>query len=244
MELYDGIIRETEALLSQRPFQRWDYEPSLSWEDAGFSELVMGRDSAYELGGSEKPAVHYTCVTCNPAFAGTDEILLYGPDLAGLKEDAPYARVSFLHINDPGGDDETAYRSIRDMEFVKYRVFPKGFMLRISSADNREQVRISMAAIKKGISFKTVGFDFIKKYRENPLVKRVKMIFITDPGVDYRALEKKAKTTADITGTLTHIMEGIALNCSSCNLKPVCDEVEGMRDFHMRRKSTTSFPKG
>jgi CO dehydrogenase/acetyl-CoA synthase beta subunit len=235
MDLYDGIITRTGALLSQRPFQRWDYDPRAAWEDAGQSELVLGRDSAYELGGSGTFAVHYTCVTGNPAPAGRDEILLYGPDLAELREDTPYARLSFLSIADPGGDDETLYRIIRDIEFVKYHVFPRGFMLRISSTDQREQVRLSREAIRKGISFKAVGFDFIKKYRENPLVRHVQMLFITDTSIDYRSLERNAKAAADITGALTHIMEGIALDCASCSLKPVCDEVEGMRELHRRR---------
>ncbi|MDR2759247.1 MAG: hypothetical protein LBB78_07700 [Spirochaetaceae bacterium] len=235
MELYDGIITRTREFLSQRPFQRWDYDPSQAWEDAGQSELVLGRDSAYELGGNGTFAVHYTCVTAAPSLVDRDEILLYGPDLTELRKDTPYARLSFLNIADPGGDDETAYRAIREIEFVKYHVFPRGFMLRISSTDQREQVRLSREAIRKDISFKTVGFDFIKKHRENPLVKHVQMLFITDTSVDYRTLERNAKTTADITGTLTHIMEGIALNCSSCSLKPVCDEVEGMRELHLRR---------
>ncbi|MFP3090338.1 hypothetical protein LQZ21_08430 [Treponema sp. TIM-1] len=235
MELYDGIITHTGEFLSQRPFQRWDYDPSAAWEDAGQSELVLGRDTAYELGGSGTFAVHYTCVTGNSALVDRDEILLYGPDLGELRKDAHYARLCFLNITDPGGDDETAYRAIREIEFVKYHVFPRGFMLRISSTDQREQVRLSKEAIRKGISFKAVGFDFIKKYRENPLVKQVRMIFITDTSIDYRTLERNAKTAADITGTLTHIMEGIALNCSACTLKPICDEVEGMRELHLRR---------
>jgi hypothetical protein len=235
MELYDDIIKQTKELLSGRSFQRWDYDPSQAWEDAGQSELVLGRDSAYELGGSGKPGVHYTCVTGNSALVDRDEILLYGPDLAELRNDAPYARLCFLNIADPGEDDETAYRAIREIEFVKYRVFPRGFMLRVSSTDRREQVRLSRKAIGEGISFKAVGFCFIKKYRENPLAKQVRMLFITDTSIDYRTLERNAKTTGDITGTLTRIMEGLALNCSTCGLKPVCDEVEGMRELHLRR---------
>jgi hypothetical protein len=236
MELYDDIIKQTKELLSARPFQRWDYDPSQAWEDARVSELVLGRDSAYELGGGGKAGVHYTCVTGNRALVDRDEILLYGGDLGDLAEDSPYARLSFLNIADPAGDDETVYRAIREIEFVKYHVFPRGFMLGISSSDRREQVRLSREALRKGISFKAVGFDFIAKYHENPLVRQVSMYFITDTGVDWRALEKNSKTAADITGTLTHIMEGIALNCSACTLKPVCDEVEGMREMHLRRK--------
>lgn len=236
MELFNGVMKETLELFSGFSGKRWDYDESLCWEDLHESELVLARDRAFELGGGGKQGLNFTCVTTSPLPVDRDEILLYGQDLDAIKEDADYARLSFLRIASPGEDDETVYKAIRDIEFVKYHVFPRGFMVRINSEDCREQVRVSSGAVKAGISFKTVGFDFIKKYREKPLVKNVKIIFVAGRGFDYRSLEKKAKTAANITNALTHIMEGLDLSCSSCVLKPVCDEVEGMRELHFRQK--------
>jgi hypothetical protein len=236
MELFNGVMEETLELLSGFPRQRWDYDESLCWEDSRESELVLAGDRAFELGGGGKRGLNLTCVTTSPLPVDRDEILLYGQDLDALKEDPDYARLTFLRIASPGEDDEALYKAIRDIEFVKYHVFPRGFMVRINSEDRREQVRVSRGAIKAGISFKSAGFDFIRKYREKPLVRNVKIIFIAGPGFDYQALEGKAKTAAGITNALTHIMEGLDIGCSSCTLKPVCDEVEGMRELHFRRK--------
>ena len=36
----------------------------------------------------------------------------------------------------------------------------------------------------------------------------------------------------DITLTLSKILEGMPTDCNSCNLKPICDEVEGMKELH------------
>jgi hypothetical protein len=235
MELFNGVMEETLQLLSGFPGKRWDYDENLCWEDLHESELVLTRDRAFELGGGNY-GLNLTCVTTSSLQVDRDEILLYGQDLDAIKEDADYARLSFLRIASPGEDDETVYKAIRDIEFVKYHVFPRGFMVRINSEDCREQVRVSRRAVKAGISFKAVGFDFIKKYLEKPLVKNVKIIFVAGKGFDYQSLEKKAKTAADITNALTHIMEGLDLGCSSCALKPVCDEVEGMRELHFRQK--------
>lgn len=236
MELFNGVMEETLELFSGFPCKKWDYDESRCWEDLNESELVLAGDRAFELGGGGKQGLNVTCVTTSPGPVDRDEILLYGQDLDAVKEDSDYARLSFLRIASPGEEDETVYKAIRDIEFVKYHVFPRGFMVRINSEDCREQVRVSRGAVKAGITFKSVGFDFIKKYREKPLVKNVKIIFIAGPGFDYKALEKKVKTAADITNALTHIMEGLELGCSSCTLKPVCDEVEGMRELHFRRK--------
>ena len=37
------------------------------------------------------------------------------------------------------------------MEFVKYHVFPQGYMMRVSPENGREQVRVSKQAVKRGI---------------------------------------------------------------------------------------------
>lgn len=122
------------------------------------------------------------------------------------------------------------------MDFVKYRVFPKGYMIRTSSESSREQVRISREALQKGVSFRRIGCDFIRQYKKNPSILAVKMLFITAPDADYAALTKDAKTVRDITMSLTKILEGMPTDCGSCNLKAICDEVEGMRELHFGKE--------
>lgn len=235
MELYNEVIRETEGLLEGKPLQSWDYDSSAAWLDAGASELVLGRDAAFELGGSGKPALHYTCVTTSPSLVERDQVLLWGPDLRELRADAPYARIALLRVGDiesDDGDDTVAYNAIKDMEFVKYHVFPKGYMLRISTEDNREQVRVSRKALGEGMSFYRVGCDFIRCYRKNPNVLGVKLIFITAPDGPYEALAACGRRSTAITRTLCTILDGLPMDCSACHLKPICDEVEGMRELH------------
>jgi hypothetical protein len=45
-------------------------------------------------------------------------------------------------------------------------------------------------------------------------------------------MKKNAKLADGITSTLTHILEGLPTDCSVCQLKDVCDEVEGMKELH------------
>ncbi len=244
MELYNSIIRRVEELTGSSTPPRCPYNPQGAWEDTGSFELVMLRDAAYELGGSSKPAVNFTCVTTSAQLVERDEILVFGPDLTELRGDSSYARIALLRVGDIESDDEDdteqAFRAIQDMDFVKYRVFPKGYMIRTSSESNREQVRLSSAALKKGISFRAVGNDFIRQYKQNPNILAVKLIFITAPDADYAALEQEAKTVRDITMSLSKILEGMPTDCGSCNLKPICDEVEGMRELHFGKEKHTT----
>ena len=104
--------------------------------------------------------------------------------------------------------------------------------MRTSAENNREQVRISKKAKAAGISFERVGCDYIAQYKRDPNIRAVKLVFVTDPALDYKKLAQDAKTVHDITLTLSKILEGMPADCNSCNLKPICDEVEGMKELH------------
>lgn len=244
MELYNPIIRNVEEQVGSSTPRVYPYDPAKAWKDTGSFELVMLRDAAFELGGENKPAVNFTCVTTSPQLVNKDEILLYGPDLSELKADSAYARITLLRVGDIESDDEDdteqAFRAIQDMDFVKYHVFPKGYMIRTSSESNREQVRISKEAIRDGISFEKIGNDFIRQYKENANILNVKLLFITAPDADYAALTKSAKNVSDITMSLSKILEGMPTDCGSCNLKAICDEVEGMRELHFGKEKHTT----
>ena len=89
--------------------------------------------------------------------------------------------------------------------------------------------------MKKGISFRGVGFDYIRKFKANENVRSVRVIFVTAPGADYAAMKKTAKQVGEITRSLSTILDGIPTDCDSCGLKEICDEVEGMRELHFQQ---------
>ena len=240
MELYDPLIRQAMTLGGTAVPKRYAYDPARAWPVTGEFELVMLRDAAYELGGGGRSAVNYTCVTTTPGLVDADEILVWGPDLRELKSDADYARITLLEAAPDslgrGDDTEQSFRAIQELDFLKYRIFPRGYMIRTSSESGREQVRLSKAALREGVSFERIGAAFIRRYRQDPRVRHVRMIFLTDPGADYAGAAKGARAVKDITMSLTKIMEGMPTDCGSCQLKPICDEVEGLKELHFGSK--------
>lgn len=231
MKLYDAIINATRDAaggarrLPERP----------AWPDQGRSELVMQRDAAFELGGSGCPSVNYTCVTTS-ALPGGEGVFLLGRDLPELKKDTAFARIVVLQTEEISEDDE-GHDMIRSMEYVRYHVFPTGYMVRVSSTSYEEQVRVSKDAVKRGINFAAVGAAYLEKYRAVKGVKAAQIVFITDEAV-VKTLQPNAKKVEDITKTLSHILDGLPTDCSHCTLKPVCDEVEGMKEMHLGRKKS------
>ncbi len=210
----------------------WEYRPGDAWKDIGSSELVLQKDAAYELGAMGKGSANYVLFTSSPELVDKDQILLYGADLGEIKGEVDFARIVLLRVGLIDGDDEAVYRTLKDIEFAKYHVYPEGYMVRMSPESYREQVRVSKQALKKGISFKNIGANYITAYKKDPNVLNATVIFVTAPGYDYGAMKKLAKKANDVTGTLTHILEGLPTDCSVCALKDICDEVEGMKELH------------
>lgn len=237
MELYNSTIKEVSALVAGSRSKSWGYEPGRAWADTNRSELILGRDAAYELGGSNLPAANFTCVTTDPSLVTEDRIVLVGKDLREIRGDVPFVRAVFLKVNDISGDDQEAFKTIRDMEFVKYHVFPEGYMMRVSPENQREQVRVSKTALRRGINFRSIGTSYIKKYKENKLIDHAEVIFFVGEKDLCKNLMATAKKVDAITLTLNHIMEGLSTDCASCSFKEVCDEVEGLKELHFKKGS-------
>ena len=232
MELYNSLIKESNSLLEKGRPRVWEYRPGDAWKDIGSSELVLQKDAAYELGAMGKGSANYVLFTSSPELVDKDQILLYGADLGEIKGEVDFARIVLLRVGLIDGDDEAVYRTLKDIEFAKYHVYPEGYMVRMSPESSREQVRVSKKALAKGISFRSVGASYVAEYKKDANVLNATVIFITDPKADYAALQAAAKKASAVTGTLTHILEGLPTDCSICALKDICDEVEGMKELH------------
>lgn len=236
MELYNSLIQETRNLLPA-PTRVWNYSPDDCWTDTGISELVLQKDAAYELGASGKGSANLVLYTSSPVLSGENKIVLYGKDLDEISGDSDFARIVILRIGVLDVEDEVAYRTLKDIEFSKYHVFPQGYMVRMSPESFREQIRVSREALRRHISFRNIGSSYLAQYKKNLNVLSGEIIFVTDPGVNYEALKNIAKKGSEITSTLTHILEGLPTDCSICSLKDVCDEIEGMKELHFGIKT-------
>ncbi|MBQ9228034.1 MAG: hypothetical protein IJ168_04300 [Eubacterium sp.] len=224
MKFFDSLMDEADALLA--PYRQRTYPLGKKWRDLGRNTLVLKRDEAFELTG-----VGFNLVTARPIEPSG--ITVVGPELSALNGDTPFARISLIQT-EAVEDEQMAFDTVRKVEYQKYHYFPEGFMVRTVSSSHKENVRVTKKALQAGISFEAVGNLLAEKYLELPAVKSARIIYVTDSAVDFAALEALAEKNDRITETLNHIMQNIPLDCSACRLKPVCDEVEGMRELHFK----------
>ncbi len=235
MRLYDGIIKDTLDAVETAPCSRFPYNAANCWQDQGESGFIMQRDSGLEIGSGGAPSVNYTCVTTG-GIVTSDEVCVYGEDIPVLKDGTAFARIVLLETEDLGEetDTEKAFEAIRNLDFVRYHVYPRGYMVRVSAQSDQEQIRISKQAFEAGITFEKVGDLYIKKYKEVPGVKNVRILFLTQKDL-VEKLRPNAEKVRAITKTLTHILDGMPTDCGHCSMKPVCDEVDGMKELHLKK---------
>lgn len=231
MRLFDSTIAKVQDLIKDAIILKKE-EP---WQDIGKSNVVLRNEIAYELGAGNLPALSYLGITSNDSFINSDEVYLIGQDLLSIKNDTPYARLAFIRIDDDLlNKQDNIYDEMKKISFARYVVNPKGFMTRISSSKNREPVRVSKEAIENKINFSSVGQLYINAYKKNPLVKNCHIIFITDPLFDYLSLEKYINSSDKIMDSLDHVLKNFKMDCSSCNLKSICEEVDGLKELHFK----------
>lgn len=229
MVLFDSFILQIRELLNEKSIKTESYNPT-KLKAADKNSVLFLKDTAYELGGSQTKCVSTLAVTSDIKFNNETHIL--GKDIFEIKEDTPFAKVVLLEIEDI--DEETAFEKIKELEHIRYQFCPEGFMTRASALNKREQIRVSKKAVKNKISFADYGDAVIGEYLKNPLVKSVELILVTDKFFDYDKLGELAEKIKDTTSALNHIFDNILFDCKSCNLKEICDEVEGMKELHMK----------
>ncbi len=228
MEFFDSSICEISALTDGLSKRNYPYNEADLWNDAGYSRVILLRDTAFELEG-----VGFNLVTSSDV---DDGIVVIGDELDNITADRKFARVCLVQI-EKSCDEQEYYKVIKKVDYVKYHYFPEGYMIRTTSRSHKESVRVAESALKKHISFEKVGNLLINKYKENPMVKAVKVIFVTAKEADYKKLEIMAEKTVSITETLNHTMNSIKFDCDTCNFKPICDEVEGLKEIHFKNSS-------
>lgn len=235
MELYDSVIKSAmQAFAGLSPKVR----PlgGEGWQSSDRNEILFQKDTAFELGGGGKPCVSFTAVTSAENLFPAGSVLVYGKDLSEIEGDVPFAKITLVRADGFSEDSMQCYNAVKDIEFVAYDVFLKGVMSRISVIDRKEQLRISKSALSEGISFEKISNSYAEEYKKNPNVHDVSFVYVTENNGVFPVLRECARKADEITLALNKVLSGMNFDCATCNLKAVCDEVEGLRELHFKNK--------
>jgi CO dehydrogenase/acetyl-CoA synthase beta subunit len=226
MRLYNNLINEIkESLTSAKAL---NCGKSLNSSDK--NSVIFLSDTAFELGGSQSPCVSSLAVSSDIEFSNSVHLL--GDDLNKIKSDSPFGKFVFMQIKDFEEEQDT-FNKIKELEALRYHLNVDGFMTRASALNMREQIRVSKKTIKSGVTFSDYGNALLKEYLKFPYVKSAEIYFVTD-NCDFEKLNEIAKKINQTTSALNHIFDNVMFDCSTCNLKEICDEVDGLKELHLK----------
>lgn len=224
MFIFDDLVKSIDEINSKYDFQ----EKRVFLKDK-FSEdpnqFIFSKDKAFELGNKPFSGEALELLT-DASFE--DQILLCGNDLTDIKENSNFARIALASIDKEAmGMENLLYKNIRKFDYVKYHFAYEGAMIKESVFDKKESLVVSRKALEENrLDFSQLGSYMISKYKELPFVKNVKIIFVTSNEYDYQSLGALISKAENITKALDHLVNKVKMDCHSCSLQVICNEVE------------------
>ena len=224
MFIFDDLASQVDEINKKYEAKRLNVDLTREFPENP-NQFIFASDKAFELGANPYQGIALDLLLDVPF---EDEIILLGDDVPAIKKPANYARITLASADTAQiGSGNALYNSIRKFDYVKYHFAYDGVMVRESVFNKKESLLVSKDALKKdGFDFSKLGSYVIKKYKELPFVKNVKVIFVTLDDYDYASLTALVTKCENITKALDHLTNKVKMDCHSCAVQVICNEVE------------------
>jgi CO dehydrogenase/acetyl-CoA synthase beta subunit len=234
MGLFDKQYSEIKTFLDRKKSQGCVSEFSNSngcdWPTEKNRNLVLGQDTAVELGNPKDGSTSFLMWVNDPAETKNGRITVVGPDLPQLRnQQAAFGKVVIVGATD--FDEENSYDRYRELELLRYDIHLKGYMMRGVSQQQREWSRVSKEAVSNGFSFKHLGGALIDKFSQMPYVRSVETIFITSGKEDVLEMQAVSNGVVQLINAMNKMAEEMSFDCDTCEYNDVCGDVEELRSM-------------
>jgi CO dehydrogenase/acetyl-CoA synthase beta subunit len=203
-------------------------EDVVDWPMAGDRDLVLGIDTAVELGHPKEGSTAIIVWANEPAQLKNRRISIIGPDLQALiGKRVPFGKIVLL--GGQGFNEDNSYERYRQLESVRYELRLKGYMMRGVSQYGMEWSRVSREAINTGFSLAVLGKVLAKRFLELDFIQSVEVVFITAGLKDMQPFMPIADSALRIISAMNKMIEDVSFDCESCEYNDVCSDVQELR---------------
>jgi len=225
---FDDILLRLQQMRERGKISDRIHRGDLDWPLAGNGDLVMGVDTAVELGHPKEGSTAFLIWTSKPVRLTNKRISVIGPDLYKLVgKRIPFGKIILLGVE--GFNENNSYERYRQLENVRYDIHLKGYMMRGVSQYGREWSRVSRKAIDDGFSFPILGGALVDKYLEFEFVRSVEVVFFTSGCKDIKPFLPIAENVLKIIGAMNKMIEEVSYDCDTCEYSDVCGDVKDLR---------------
>jgi CO dehydrogenase/acetyl-CoA synthase beta subunit len=215
-------------------------QDAVDWPMAGDRDLVLGVDTAVELGHPKEGSTAVIVWANEPTSLKNRRISIIGPDLPALVGNrVPFGKMVLL-----GGEafnEDNSYERYRQLENVRYDMRLKGYMMRGVSQYGMEWSRVSHEAIKAGFSLAVLGEVLAERFLAFKFIQSVEVVFITSGLKDMQPFVPIADSALRIISAMNKMIQDVSFDCESCEYNDVCTDVQelrAMRKTLVKRKET------
>ncbi|MGM0452786.1 MAG: hypothetical protein ACQERN_06455 [Thermodesulfobacteriota bacterium] len=235
-DIRNCVNRVGEQERDHVPVTRHVHSAPAAWPAAGNRHLVLGADTAVELGNPKDGSISFVIWTDDPAQLQQGQITVIGPDLTDLAGSrAPFAKIVIAGATD--FDAQNSHARHREMEMLRYDIDLKGYMMRGVSQYMREWSRVSREAIAGGFSFAVLGGAIIDKFVALPYVAATEVIFVTAGSTVFEQIRQTADDVFQILSAMNKMVEEVSFDCDSCEYNAVCGDVAELRSMRSSLKA-------
>lgn len=204
------------------------------WPAADRNPFIMERDTAAELGGYPKESINLILSTSGGL--PVKGIHLIGDRSGGQQVPAghqSFGKIVFLQTEEIPEDEIYGFQ--QRVQLADLRLQLQDVMVRSSSRQYLLNLRVGKKAISEGFNLEILARTIHAHFRNIPRVKDAAVVLIAGDSPLYRQLMPAAERVREITAALNTMFEGIEMDCGSCSMSPVCDEVEDLRRLHQKK---------
>jgi CO dehydrogenase/acetyl-CoA synthase beta subunit len=133
MELFTDTISGVRAFIAGQESRRvWPADRDISWPAGGGRNIVLKDVMGLELGSPKMESVSCLLWTHDLSLIEDGRITLVGPDFGeSLGMSLPFGKVVLAGVE--GFTEDNAYDLHKDLDFLRYGIDLKGFMMRSAS---------------------------------------------------------------------------------------------------------------
>jgi len=239
MDLFTKTIEAVRAFTESNPsHMTWLWDKDAQWPSCNGKGIVLKDDLGLELGSPEKESVSCLLWTHDLSAVEDGRISLIGPDfLESAGKSLPFGKVVLVGVT--GFDEDNAYDRHKELDFLRYDLDLKGYMMRAVSQYMREWCRISREALSMGFSARDLGSSLIKLIRGKHYVRAVEVIYLTSSTEDVRKLGEITASAEKIIAAMNKMAGEFEYDCTSCDYQEVCNEADGLKGMRDRLKEKT-----
>ena len=243
MTIFASHIHRVRSFLDQKKrdgsSREFEAEIPPAWPPAGPRDIVLVPDLALELGHPDDASLCFTVWTKESDLVRDGFITLIGPDIPETGSGRlPLGKIVLVRMEHGGEDD--VYERYRDMDFTRFSLSLKGYMLRAASRHMREWSRISRDAVSGGFSFRTLGSALIHAMKAVDGIIAAEVVFITQSSDDVMALKDTAVHADRLVQAMNKMAAEMVEDCGNCEYQDVCgdaSEMKALRETLARRKA-------